>query len=150
MTEWNRSLVISTRIAAWSENVKSDVCNAFLKIALIRRLKGLVLASVDRSDALFGLTLSACIMVPWFDFIERILKSTMKTTIQKSKGQVNMMSQRAVAGISSSSSQMVQFHSSGECSFLLKTSISFIHVSNLKISILFRMWGNEFSTTLEN
>lgn len=134
----------------WSENVKSDVCNAFLKIALIRRLKGLVLASVDRSDVLFGLTLSACIMVPWFDFIERILKSTMKTTIRKSKGQVNMMSQRAVAGISSFSSQMVQFHSSGEGGFLLKTSISFINVSNLKISILFRMWGNEFSTALEN
>lgn len=134
----------------WSENVKSDVCNAFLKIALIRRLKGSVLASVDRSDALFGLTFSACIMVPWSDFIERTLKSTMKTTIQKSKGQVNMMSQRAVAGISSFSSQMVQFHSSGEGSFLLKTSISFINVSNLKISILFRMRGNEFSTALEN
>lgn len=68
----------------------------------------------------------------------------------ENKGQVNMMSQRAVAGISSFSSQMVQFHSSGEGSFLLITSISFIDISNLKISILFRMWGNEFSTALEN
>lgn len=81
----------------------------FQKIVLIGRLQRIMLAVVDRSDALFRLDFKCVHRVPWFDFKESLLNSIMKMTMQKSKGQINMMSQRVVTGISSSSSQMVQF-----------------------------------------